>query len=106
MMPGRSRLRIRSMLALDRLIGNEGEVVADEDARSEANPDWETLVVAVSEADRIGIAGVWTVQLQQPEIPRPVFGHAVVFGDDFMPVHSYGCNDEVTNAKMRDRYMA
>jgi hypothetical protein len=103
---GQVALEVRGMLALDRLIGDEGEVVADEDARSEADTDWKTLVVAVSEADRVGIAGVWTAQLQQAELPRPVFGYAVVFGDDFMSVHSHGCNDEVTNAKMRDRHMA
>jgi hypothetical protein len=50
---GEIALQVRGVLALDDRIGQEGEVVADEDARAETDPDREAQGPADEAVDRV-----------------------------------------------------
>ena len=100
------RLQIGGVPPLDALVGDESEVVADEDARAEADRNREALVVAVAQADRILVAGVRALQRQQAEIAGAVFRDAVVFCDDLVAVHADCRLDEIHQPEMGQRHMS
>jgi hypothetical protein len=55
------------VLALDDVIAVEGEIVTNEDAAAERDADREMLVVAVPQADGVGVVAVGALEREDPE---------------------------------------
>src|SRR5205823_3661848 len=91
--------------ALDGLVGDEREVIADENARAETDADGETPIMAVSQPERVLVAGVGASERQEAEVPGAVVRHAMMLGDDLVAVHAECCADEVYHPEVRNGHM-
>src|SRR5690349_5371133 len=86
------------------VVGDEPEVVADEDARPKSRGARQAFVVAVLQAAHIGVFAIGALQRQGAEETRAVRRHAVLFVVHDVTIHSERALDEVNDAVMRNRY--
>jgi hypothetical protein len=93
------------VFALDDVIADESEVVADKNSTSECDADGERFVVRISQTDHIGIVAVRTSQRHDAEEAHPVFRYSEVALYYLMPEVGETVRRQVDHAVMRDRYV-
>jgi hypothetical protein len=103
---GKITLGVRRVAALDNVVAREGEVIANENATAEANPDRKLLVVAVPQADHIGVVAIGRLQRQDAEVARTIRGDGVVFLDNLMAEVAQAVLHHIDDIGVRDRDVA
>ena len=101
--PRQVTLGVGGVPALDDVIGDEGRVVADEDARAERDAYGEGFVVAVAEAHGVLVSGVGAAERQEPEVASAVRCHPVVLVRHLVAVHAERRFYKVNDAEVFDR---
>lgn len=81
---GQFPLGVGRVLTPDDVIGLEGQIVTNEDATAEGDADRELLVVAVPQAEGVGVFTVGTAERQEAEVAGAVFGDGVVLFEDLV----------------------
>ena len=83
------------------MVGDEGGVVANEDAAAEGDADRQALIVAVPEPDHVFVAGVGAPDGEDAEVAVAVWRHAMVLLTDLMAVVAEAVHDEIDKPVVR-----
>lgn len=100
---GKVPLQVERVLALDDCIAREGEVVANEGARAEAYANRKFPVVAVTQADHVGVARVFALEREDTEEAHTVRRDAEVLLNDLVTVVAQAVSYQVHHPEVRDR---
>jgi hypothetical protein len=87
------------------MVGDERQVIADEDLRAEGDADRERAVVAVAQPHGVRVVAVRRLQRKDAKVAHAVFGDAVVFFDHVVPVEAQRIPHHLDDAEMRNGHV-
>jgi hypothetical protein len=103
---GKVSFGIRRVLPPDHVVRVEGQVVADEHPASDGDANWKLLLVAVSEADHVGVVTVGRSQRQDTEVVHPVGCDCMMLFEQFVAEKAERVADHIHHRVVRYRDMA